>query len=279
MNDPFVSILIVTYNQENFVVEALESALNQSYSNYEIVVSDDGSTDRTPEILKRYGLKYPDKLRIILNKYNKGVTANHNIALLNASGDLLCVMGGDDILLPNKLDKQVSFMKSNPECIISFHDLEVFDSVSSRILHLFSSQNIPRNGTVIHSILYGTFNGACSTMWRRRDDVIFDERIRRASDWLFWIEILANGGRILYINDVLASYRRHDQNVSSITSARAAFIEHLRTLSIVLMKYPNLSLFVILSLGRYLLFESVFLMRRLILNFFGNVRNFWSCRF
>jgi glycosyltransferase involved in cell wall biosynthesis len=253
--EPLVSILIITYNQEEFIVDAINSALNQTYSNFEIVISDDCSTDNTFSILEKFQLKYPDIIKVVRSNLNLGVTVNHNKALINAVGEYICFMGGDDILLPNKVLEQVNFMLRFPDCRISYHNLEVFDSASKKLLYYFNLKNKPRNGNVIISIFFGTFNGACGTMVRRRNDLLFDDRIKFASDWLFWIESLANGGSILFIDLCLAKYRKHSLSISSSTSVNKAFLERFQTLYLTSIKYPYLAIFCLISLIRFGLIE------------------------
>ena len=86
-NKGLVSVSVITYNQEEFIEETLESILNQSYNNIEIIVSDDCSTDRTVQILKNYAKKYPNIVKPILNTENKGITENSNAALSACRGE------------------------------------------------------------------------------------------------------------------------------------------------------------------------------------------------
>jgi glycosyltransferase involved in cell wall biosynthesis len=248
---PLVSILVLTYNHEEFIVEAIESALNQTYSNFEIVISDDCSTDNTIDILTNFQLKYPEKIKVINSNLNLGVTVNHNRALVNSIGEYVCFMGGDDILLPDKVSQQVDFMLNVPDCEISYHNLEVFDSYSNKFLYYFNDKNTPRNGNVLMSIMFGTFNGACGTMVKRKKELLFDERISLASDWYFWIENLAKGGKILFIDKVLSRYRKHNSSVSSTTSSNKAFYERVQTLYYASFKYPYLAIFCLISLIRF----------------------------
>jgi glycosyltransferase involved in cell wall biosynthesis len=248
---PFVSILILSYNQEEFIVDAIESALNQNYSNFEIVISDDCSTDNTLKIINNYKLNYPDKVKVVTSNSNSGVTVNHNRALVSSIGEYICFMGGDDILLPNKVSLQVQFMLENPNCQVSYHNLEVFDSNTNCLLYYFNLKNKPRNGNVITSIFFGTFNGACGTMVRRKNELLFDERILLASDWYFWIENLAKGGKILYFDKILSRYRKHGISVSSTTSVNTAFKERFQTLFFTSVKYPYLTIFCLISLIRF----------------------------
>ena len=160
LNQPLVNIAIITYNQKEFLRECIESCLNQDYKNIQIVVADDCSTDGTKEMLLDYEKKYPDKFILCLSESNRGITANSNSAHFACTGKYIAWMGGDDLMLPTKLSKQVAYMEKNPECTICYHDLDVFQSETDETLYLFSEKSKPRQGDVRVAIKYGTFNGA-----------------------------------------------------------------------------------------------------------------------
>lgn len=104
----FISIIIPTYNRSAFVVEAVQSALNQTYKNYEIIVIDDGSTDDTLERLA----KYNDRIQLI-SQANKGVSAARNTGIKASRGDLIALLDSDDLWMKEKLSIQVDFMQRN----------------------------------------------------------------------------------------------------------------------------------------------------------------------
>jgi len=144
---PMVSIAIITYNQKILLKECIDSCLQQDYKNFEIVVADDGSSDGTDDMLKDYREKYPSVFKIILSPENRGITENSNLAHFSCSGKYIAWMGGDDLMLPGKLSKQVEFMERNSNCAISYHDHIVFDGVSVKIyLYLAKKQNPERGG-------------------------------------------------------------------------------------------------------------------------------------
>lgn len=236
-----VSIAIITYNQKEFLRECIESCLEQDYKKTEIVVADDGSTDGTQDMLREYQKKYPGKFVLRLSRENQGITKNSNLAHFACSGKYIAWMGGDDLMLPGKISAQVEFMEKNDDCVICYHDLIVFDNKSGKKLHLFSEKNSPRDGDVATLIKYGCFNGACSTMIRRNaaPEGGFDERLYVASDWLYWVECLASGGQVNFINKILGKYRRHDKNVTNKNGKLSqGNIDHLNTCNLIIAKYP-----------------------------------------
>ena len=240
---PLVSVAIITYNQKDFLKEAIQSVLQQDYKPIEIVVGDDCSTDGTQQMLQEYKKKYPEKFTIKLSSKNVGITANSNTVHFACNGKYIAWLGGDDLMLPKKISKQVRFMESNPDYNISYHNLDIFDSYTGNHLRFFNTLLNSHTGNVTLLIKYGTFNGACSTMVRRTASPAygFDTRIPVASDWLYWVEHLINGGKIGFINEVLGKYRRHSKNVTSLNSQQSAQgnKDAINTCNILLQKYPH----------------------------------------
>lgn len=239
---PLVSVAIITYNQKTFLRECIDSVLDQDYPNIEIVVADDASNDGTQDMLQEYDKEYPGKFILNLSEENKGITANSNCAHFACSGKYIAWMGGDDLMLSSKIRSQVEFMENNPECTICYHNLEIFDSDAGKIISYYNSKR-KFNGDVRTSIRYGTFNGGCSNMVRscKTPKNGFNITIPTASDWLYWVETLGNGGTINYIDKVLGRYRRHANNISKKTNfITQNEVDLLNTCNIILSKYPHL---------------------------------------
>lgn len=238
---PLVSVAVVTFNQKEYVRECIESIISQDYKNIEIIVADDCSTDGTQEMLLEYEKMYPKLFKLRLAEKNLGITKNHNVAHFACDGKYISWIGGDDLMMPDKIRKQVDFMESNPNCTLSYHNLEVFFSDSIKDSYLLNTDSNPKEGNVETMIKYGCFNGGCSTMLRRSKSPEngFDERLPVASDWMYWVESLGNGGEILFINEVLGKYRRHNNNVTSQKNYNA-HIDHLNSCNILLTKFPKL---------------------------------------
>lgn len=241
---PLVSVAIITYNQRDFLIECIESVLSQDYPNIEIVVGDDGSTDGTKELLHDYAFRYPGKFVLCLSVENRGITANSNAVHHSCSGDYVAWIGGDDVMFPRKIFLQVEHMEKHPECAICYHDVEVFESASGERLYNFSERHRPRQGDVRVVVRWGTFNCGCSTMVRREmaPSHGFNSDIPMASDWIFWIETLATGGEIQYIDRILSRYRRHGGNITCNNSQllTSTLKDHFITFGIVLMNNPEL---------------------------------------
>jgi glycosyltransferase involved in cell wall biosynthesis len=237
---PLVSIAIITYNQKDFLKECIDSILMQDYENIEIVVADDGSTDGTHDLLKEYSQNHPNKFVLKLSDKNQGITKNSNLAHFACHGKYIAWMGGDDLMLPGKIRKQVEYMESNPTCTVCYHNLDVFQSGTNKTLYYFNEKN-KYEGDVRISIKFGTFNGACSTMVRKEKtpENGFNELVPVASDWLYWVETLHSGGTINYIDEVLGRYRRHNNNITKKNNDISQNeIDHLNSCNIILSMEP-----------------------------------------
>jgi glycosyltransferase involved in cell wall biosynthesis len=220
MKKPLVSAAVITYNQKELLKDCIESILSQDYPNFEIVVADDGSLDGTKELLLEYQEKYgEEKFKLVIAEKNQGITPNSNAAHFACNGKYISWIGGDDLMLPGKLSKQVEYMESNPDCTICYHNVEVFDSDTGKTLKYWNSKNNKSSyieGTVEVSLKHGVFNCACTNMVRRSKTPKhgYETRLPIASDWMYWIETLENGGTINYIDEVLAKYRVHSKNIT-----------------------------------------------------------------
>lgn len=237
---PLVSVAIITYNQKKFLKEAIKSVLIQDYNNIEIIVSDDNSNDGTKELLMAYQETYGDKFKVALGEKNLGVTGNSNRAFYKCQGEYICWLGGDDLMLQGKIKKQVALMQKVKNCSIVYHNLEVFQSDTGSTLYEFNRKNKPREGSISVLLKYGCFLGASSVMVRRSmmPNSGFLESLSVASDFYCWINVLENGGVICYLPEILGRYRRHTNNVTSI-SKYDCFLDYTKICNSLILKYPD----------------------------------------
>lgn len=114
MNKLLLSVLVITYNQENYIKQTLDSIISQKHDfPYEIVIGEDCSTDNTRNIIKEYELQYPDIIKPIYNEHNLGLLKNFFNTLSHCSGKYIMECAGDDYWLPGKVKKQISFMEKH----------------------------------------------------------------------------------------------------------------------------------------------------------------------
>jgi glycosyltransferase involved in cell wall biosynthesis len=207
-----VSIDCITYNHENYIADAMESFLMQKTDfNFEILIHDDASTDRTPEIIKQYESKYPDLIKPIYqteNQYSKGVKISY-FNMERAKGKYIAVCEGDDYWTdPYKLQKQVDYMEKHPECSICIHAVyRVLPDKTKLKLHVR-----PNRGNKVFTV----------------EEVIYDNGIFATNSFLYPAEFntnrpyfyeiapigdyplfiyLALQGTVYYIDDFMSAYR------------------------------------------------------------------------
>jgi glycosyltransferase involved in cell wall biosynthesis len=243
MTPPKVSVIVPIYNQAPFIRETVDSVLDQDYPSVELVLSDDGSTDGTSDILREYAEREPERVRVVASERNTGIAGAFNRALDAHTGEYIAWLGGDDLMLPGKLSRQTEILESRPDAIGCCHDAEVFDSDSGRaygrFTEVYNGRPGVRDGGV--ELLFDTsYLMLPSTMMVRSSavgDLRFDHRIRVSNDWLFDIELFQRG-RIVGLDDVLARYRRHQSNATSQVSDTLE--DALVVLAVADARYPRL---------------------------------------
>ena len=214
---PKVSCYLITYNQENTVEEAIKSALDQDYPNYEIVISDDGSSDKTPDIIESYKKLHPDKIIALTRQSHLGITLNANRTLEHCTGDYVAFLAGDDIWLPNKIKKQIEWFDRYPHMGVCYHDVTCFNHDNPEEKIMFSQIMKPRSGNIQKILPYGCFAGSCSIMFKRFEakNLFFNKDLPHVSDWFFILDFLAETKlEIGMMEDTFALYRRHNQSIT-----------------------------------------------------------------
>jgi glycosyltransferase involved in cell wall biosynthesis len=248
-----VSIHIIAYNQKHFIREAIESALAQDYPAVEVVVADDASTDGTAEIIAEYERAHPGRVVAVLNRVNRGITANSNSGLRACSGTYIAFLGGDDVLLPGKISAQVAWFAAHPNGVLCGHQVEVFHDDDSVAPYPLSRQLL--RGTGADAIIRHQPFGALSVMVRadRIPPHGFDEALPVVSDQLLWTEVVRDDGEFGFVEGTWSRYRRHGANVTRDPFANLGDVES--TLGIVAQRYPQFRGAVRYAVTRRLLYD------------------------
>ena len=220
---PLVSIIIPAYDVTSFIREALDSVLAQTFTNYEIIVINDGSPDT--EGLERALAPYMSRI-IYLKQENRGVSAARNTGIAAARGSLVAFLDADDTWLPNYLEVQISRMQADPSIDVLYPNVTLFGD-SSEDGEEFMNR-CPSNGevTFVRLLLQECNVSNCSIA--RRDTIInaglFDESLRSVEDFDLWLRVVKKGGKIAYHRHVLARYRRRP---GSLTADPISLSEHV----------------------------------------------------
>src|SRR6266581_8052561 len=119
---PLVSVIVIFFNAEDFIQEAIESVFAQTYEHWELLLVDDGSTDKSRSIAERCAEQYPDKVRCLEHegRQNRGMSASRNLGIAHAKGEYIAFLDADDVWLPNKLEHQVAILESQPAAAMVF---------------------------------------------------------------------------------------------------------------------------------------------------------------
>lgn len=149
---PLVSIIMPAFNAERFIVDAVESILNQTYQNFELIIVDDASTDGTLAIVRNYQKQYPEKIKVVsLHKNrNSGGDRCANVALSYAKGTYIARMDADDIAYPTRLAKQVAFLSSHPDVFLVGASADVIDEDGS----IIGEKNEPTSDAAIKKLFF-----------------------------------------------------------------------------------------------------------------------------
>jgi glycosyltransferase involved in cell wall biosynthesis len=207
---PKVSVIIPVYNGERFIAGAIESALAQTYENLELLIVNDGSTDRSGEKISPY-LDLPN-VRYI-EQENKGVAAARNTGIRNAAGDLIAFLDQDDLWLPKKLELQVEYLLNHPDVPLVHANVDCIDDAGEAVNFHWDTgvegmcfrELFARNRIAVLTVVVRI---ECL-----REVGLLNENLPGLDDYELWLRI-ARRFPIGHMEDVVALYRFHDLNVS-----------------------------------------------------------------
>jgi glycosyltransferase involved in cell wall biosynthesis len=210
-----VSIIIPTYNRATLLRDAVQSTIDQTYPNKEIVVVDDGSADNTRSIAEAFG----DRITYI-HQIHRGRSAARNTGVGKASGEYVVFLDSDDLLLPGKLERQTRLLQLRPDVDIvygngytltgdgRFHELEPY----------VVPMGMGDQPSATHRLLWRNLFAVHAAMARRAalpSTAPFDEALSAFEDWDLWLRMALAGSRILYHDHRVAVYRRHEGNTDA----------------------------------------------------------------
>lgn len=220
-----ISVIVPVYNLEQYIVDTIESVLRQTYQHFELIVVDDGSTDRTAEICESFD---EPKLKLIRQK-NQGANAARNAGLRAAQGDYIAFLDGDDLWFPEKLAKHIEHLEQSPEVGISYSQ-SVFIDEAGESMGLYQMPKL--TDITIRDVLCRNpiSNGSCAVLRKEvfedikfqddldgtEQDFYWDERLQGSQDLDCWFRIaLQTDWKMEGIPEILTLYRVNSNGLSA----------------------------------------------------------------
>lgn len=268
VSPPKLSILMLAYNLQEYVAQALDGVLMQQVRfPYEIVVGEDCSSDRTRDIVRSYARRHPDKIRPIFRPHNLGMNRNFVRTLEMCRGQYVALLDGDDYWTsPQKLQRQVDYLDKYPDCSICFHNMIVIYEDGSLKPHPFHleepiyriSKPMPATVSRLEDIVPGNFLQTGSVVFRRGLFDSLPEWFTKMPTYDWPLHVLnTERGNIAYLDELWGVYRVHEgglwstqmstysrlDDVENMIDAYALIDEHLKFRYSVLLLKPRISLY------------------------------------
>lgn len=229
-----VSTIITTYNHAPFIAQAIDSALMQKGVDQEIIISDDGSTDGTAEIVADYAKRFPDRIRDISSKVNLGISANMRKCIAASAGEFIAVMEGDDYWSSReKLLKQAMFLKENPDCSMVFSRVATISRTNSTPKTYAIQENLPQKIVGKDMFVNGRCGGVClnfstcmyrAALLKNLPEVLFESRPSEIA-FSFYME---TKGAVGHISTPLSIYRNSGTGVWTSADAFGHYLQRMK---------------------------------------------------
>jgi len=207
---PTISVILPIYNCELYIKEAVDSVLNQTFRDFELIIIDDCSTDSTLKIIKSY---QDSRIKLIEKEKNSGYTDSLNMAIKLAKGKYIARMDGDDICMPERFAKQVEFLNANCEVILCGTAIQIIDS-EKVLKHPLTHEEI------LVKLCFGT--SFCHPSVMVRKEILlennYDKSFEPAEDFELWTR-LAFLGKLANLDAVLLQYREHPNQISNTNTS------------------------------------------------------------
>lgn len=207
MNE-LVSIIMPSYNTAKFISETIESVLAQTYPNWELIIVDDCSTDDTDAVVCPYLVD--DRIRYIKNEKNSGAAVSRNRALREAKGKWVAFLDSDDLWVPEKLEKQISFMKKNDYHFSYTNYIEIDETTNPNGRSVTGPKKVTRHG------MYNYCWMGCLTVMYDAETIglIQIADIKKNNDYAMWLKACKKADCYL-LDEVLAKYRKRSGSISN----------------------------------------------------------------
>jgi len=210
MNEKIVTVLMPAYNAERFIGEAICSVLVQTFIDFELLIINDGSTDKTENVIRHF----TDKRIVLINKIHAGISQALNTGLKNAKGKYIARFDADDVCFPERLEKQVNFLATHPDYLLTGSDAEYMLETGE---FLFNFKCIAHSHHQIMQKLYFYCPFIHSSVMYRKNAVMqaggYPEHAHQFEDYLLWVK-LAKSGKLYNIPESLIKVRFNPASVT-----------------------------------------------------------------
>lgn len=233
-NCPLVTIVVSTYNSGKFIIETLDSFVNQTYSNIELIIGDDASTDDTITKVKNWlsvesnKRKFKD-VKLIEVEVNTGVSANANRSLHKATGDWIKFIGADDVLLPNCISDNVEFVSQNTDVRVLFSKINIYKNTFEAHNFVFTAPDEISHESIVsphrtaqsqyQMLLRNDSIHFTPSVFLHRETLLmagkFDERFRLLEDYPLWLNFTKKGHKLFFMDKITVNYRTHAQAINN----------------------------------------------------------------
>ncbi|MEM6685812.1 MAG: glycosyltransferase family 2 protein [Bacteroidota bacterium] len=210
MRAPLISVITPTYNAETFISDTIDSVRAQSHTNWELILVDDASSDRTVEILKSYAA-IDDRIKIHILKTNSGAAIARNTAIEKASGAYIAFLDADDLWKPEKLAKQIAFMQEK-DIAVSFSSYELMDESGRSLGKMVKALPKVDFSKMLKSNYIGNLTGMYNAETLGK---VYMPNIRKRQDWALWLTLVQKVGFAYSLAEPLAKYRMREDSISS----------------------------------------------------------------
>ena len=224
---PEISVIMATHNRQDYLDEAIKSILSQSFSNFELIIIDDASTDNTQLILNYYQVIDP-RIKVIRNTSQKGISYSRNIGFDISLGKYIAVMDDDDIALTDRLQVEYDYLNDNKEIIVVGSNIEVFQTgdATSNNVPFWKDSWVRELSSNLIPIMMILRNYICHSSTLIRKDFLLSKKIRYNEnitccvDYDLWVSIILNKGGISILGNILQKYRVHPHSITTTKSTR-----------------------------------------------------------
>lgn len=213
MNPPLVSVIMSVYNGEKYLVQAIDSILNQTYQNFEFIIIEDCSTDNSLDILEEYAKK-DSRIKIIKKEKNigiKGFIENLNLGISIAKGKYIARMDQDDVSLPERFQKQVIFLENNPKISMVGTQIDFINEKNEIIgekIGALEHEEIVNKMTSQIQLFHPVI------MFRKDQNIQYREKFLYCEDYDLYLNLITQGKKLANINEKLLHYRILDSSIS-----------------------------------------------------------------